>query len=116
MRRIRMLCVGGVLVCVAALASCAQSGQAADRPQPKTHNVVMEGMVFQPNVITIAAGDTVVWINKDLVPHTATSSAAGFDSNIVAANKAWRHTFERTGDFDYICSLHPTMTATLHVR
>jgi plastocyanin len=116
MARIRMLCVVGVLVCGTALASCAQSGQAADRPQPKTHTVIMEGMVFRPNVITIAAGDTVVWINKDFVPHTATSSAAGFDSTIVAANKSWRYTFERTGDFDYICSLHPTMTAALHVR
>jgi plastocyanin len=116
MRYIGVLCVVGVLVCGTTLASCGQSGQAADRPQPKTHTVTMEGMVFQPNVITIAAGDTVLWINKDLVPHTATSSAAGFDSKIVAANTLWRHAFERTEDFDYICSLHPTMTATLHVR
>lgn len=111
-----MLWVVSVLVCGTALASCAKSGQAADGPQAKTHTVIMEGMVFRPNVITVAPGDTVLWINRDLVPHTATSSAAGFDSKIVAANNSWRHTFERTGDFDYICSLHPAMTGTLHVR
>jgi plastocyanin len=111
-----MLCAVSVLVCGTALASCSQSGQAADRPQPKTHTVIMEGMVFRPNVITINAGDAVAWINKDLVPHTATSSAPGFDSKIVAANTSWRHTFEQPGDFNYVCSLHPTMTVTLHVR
>jgi plastocyanin len=76
----------------------------------------MEGMAFMPDVLTVAAGDTVVWINKDLVPHTATSSAAGFDSKNVAASKSWRYTVDRTGDFDYVCSFHPTMTAQLHVQ
>ena len=40
----------------------------------------MENMRFQPQSLTVARGDTVVWVNKDLVPHTATSKAGGFDS------------------------------------
>jgi plastocyanin len=78
--------------------------------------VSIEGMAFMPEVLTVSAGDTVVWINKDLVSHTATSTVAGFDSEIVDAGESWRYTVDRKGDFDYLCSFHPTMTAKLHVQ
>lgn len=112
----RTLGIVGALVCAVALASCADSEATPDRPPAKAHTVIMEGMVFQPNVITVAAGDTIVWVNKDLVPHSATSRTAGFDSKVIQFNGSWRTRVERTGDFDYVCSFHPMMTAKLHVR
>jgi len=114
----RTLTVLGAILCGTALASCAQTESAPNRPQPKTHMVIMEGMVFRPDVITVAPGDTIVWVNKDMVPHNAMSAAAGFDSTVILANKSWRYTVpDRKGDFDYICSFHPTtMTAKLLVR
>ena len=42
---------------------------------PQVHTVLIEGMRFQPKGLTVAAGDTVVWINRDMVPHTATSAS-----------------------------------------
>ena len=39
-----------------------------------------------------APGDTIVWVVKDLVPHTATSKAGGFDSKDIQADKSWRNT------------------------
>ena len=54
--------------------------------QPETHTVTMEGMRFQPEVLVVAPGDTIVWVNKDLVPHTATSKVGGFDSNTILAS------------------------------
>lgn len=89
---------------------------ADDRPKPKTHTVTMENMRFRPQTLTVARGDSVVWVNKDLVPHTATSRAGGFDSQLIPAEKSWRLTVRKKGDFAYICTLHPTMTATLRVR
>ena len=113
----RTLGFAGALVCAVALTSCADSeGGTPERPPAKTHTVIMEGMVFQPNVITVAAGDTIVWVNKDMVPHSATSETAGFDSNVIPANGSWRTRVERVGDLDYLCSFHPTMTAKLQVR
>src|SRR5690349_14035255 len=86
-------------------------GLAADeRPKPKTHTVTMENMRFQPQSLTVARGDTVVWVNKDLVPHTATSKAGGFDSQVIPADKSWRFTARKKGDFAYICAFHPAMT------
>ena len=117
MVRIRTLSLVGLMACGAAAGSCAQSNEASARPVAKTHTVIMEGMVFQPDVITVNSGDTIVWVNKDLVPHNATSVAASFDSAVIKAHDSWRYTPQQKGEFDYICSFHPTtMKAKLRVR
>jgi plastocyanin len=99
----------GLIVCVLGLA-------AAERPESRTHTVTIEGMQFQPERLTVARGDTVVWVNEDLVPHTATSGDDVFDSEIIQPEKSWRFTARQKGEFAYICTFHPTMTATLRVR
>lgn len=69
---------------------CTLADTAGARPKPKTHTVAIEGMMFQPEALTVAVGDIVVWVNKDLVPHTATSSKAGiFDSKLIEPDKSW---------------------------
>ena len=59
---------------------------------PRVHTVLMEGMRFQPEGLTVAAGDTVAWLNRDMVPHTATSASGRFDSNEIAPGKSWTYT------------------------
>jgi plastocyanin len=116
MRIVRTLGTAAVLVCALAVASCGEYERLPERPPAKTHTVIMEGMRFRPGVLTVRTGDTIVWVNRDLVPHSATSQAAGFDSKVVAANKSWQTRLERAGDFEYVCTFHPTMTARLQVR
>lgn len=105
-----------VLAVAATVIVCVIGLTADERPKPKTHTVTMENMRFQPETLTVARGDTIVWINKDLVPHTATSKAGGFDSQLVQAEKSWTFTTRKKGEFAYICTFHPTMTAMLRVR
>jgi plastocyanin len=105
-----------ILAVTATVIVCVLGLTADERPKPKTHTVTMENMRFQPQRLTVARGDTVVWVNKDLVPHTATSKAGGFDSQVIPAEKSWRFTARQKGEFAYICAFHPTMTATLQVR
>jgi plastocyanin len=68
----------------------------------------------------VKAGDVVVWRNKDPFPHTATARVngrtKGFDSQAIAPGQSWTYTAKARGEFDYICSFHPTMTATLRVE
>jgi plastocyanin len=81
---------------------------------PKTHTVEIRGMEFQPPVLTVAVGDTVVWINRDIVPHTAT--AAGrlrWDTGMLAQHATGAYVAGRPGTATYICTLHPTMRGTL---
>src|SRR5688500_12124474 len=82
----------------------------------RVHTVLIEGMRFQPEGLTVAAGDTVAWINRDMEPHTATSASGRFDSSEIAAGKSWTYTVRATGEFTYICTYHPLMKATLRVR
>jgi plastocyanin len=90
---------------------------AATAPRPVTHTVTIEGMQFRPQALSVALGDTVVWVNKDLVAHTATSDTAGvFDSKLIAPDKSWRVTIRTKGDLSYTCTYHPTMKGTLRVE
>jgi plastocyanin len=95
-----------------------QSGgrAAVEARQPRTHTVTIEGASFQPDRLTVAVLDTVVWVNKDPFPHTATSTAGAFDSGSIPSEKSWRFKAAKAGEFAYICSLHPTMKAQLTVK
>ncbi len=98
------------------LASSASAGAMQQtRRKAKTHTVKIEGMVFTPRRLTIDAGDTVTWINNDIVEHTATAADGSFDSKMIAAGKSWKQTFKSKGDFPYVCKYHPTMKGTLKV-
>jgi plastocyanin len=87
-----------------------------DQRKAKTHTITIEAMRFQPEVLTVAPGDTIVWVNKDIVPHTATSKTGRFDSKDIQVDKSWKYTIRKKGDFAYICTFHPTMKAMLRVE
>jgi len=82
----------------------------------KTHTVRIEGLKFDPERLEVAAGDTVVWTNKDVVPHTVTSSQAKVESGEIAPGKSWRFVAKRKGEMPYICRIHPTMKGVVVVR
>jgi plastocyanin len=79
------------------------------------HTVVIEATNYAPAILTVKRGDTVVWINKDPFPHTVTAKGV-FDSHGIAASHSWKYTARKSGEFAYICTLHPTMKATLKVE
>jgi plastocyanin len=83
--------------------------------KPKVHTVTIEGMAFSPRVVTAAPGDTIVWVNKDFVPHTATTSSPSFDSKSIGAGKSWRYTIRQKGEIPYICTFHPRMKGVVRV-
>jgi plastocyanin len=83
---------------------------------PKTHTVVIEAMQFSPQVLEVNAGDTVVWVNKDAFPHNAVATGRGFQSKDIAPNGSWKFKAVKKGTFPYICTLHPTMKASLVVK
>lgn len=80
------------------------------------YTVLIEGVKFTPESLTVNRGDVVVWVNKDPFPHTATAQAGAFDSRSIPAGKSWRFTTTRSGTFSYLCTLHPTMTGVLIVK
>jgi plastocyanin len=105
---------GALLTIAAALVVC--TGAAPSQPKPEVHTVTIAEMRFTPQTLRVARGDLVVWVNKDIVPHTATSEEGGFDSKTIASNASWTFRARKTGKFDYICTLHPTMKAVLQIK
>ena len=93
-----------------------RGAEAHDALQPKAHTVTIEGTSFQPEQLTISPGDTVVWVNKDPFPHTATSTTGAFDSGNIAPGKSWKFRATKKGELAYVCTLHPTMKARLTVE
>ena len=98
------------LALIVALAACSSQDRA-----PQVHRVAIHGMQFVPAEVIAAPGDTIVWVNQDLVPHTATAPGR-FDSGVIASQAEWRLVVADRGTVAYGCSLHPTMKATFAVR
>ena len=82
---------------------------------PASHTVIIDGVKYEPQALTVHRGDAVVWINKDPFPHTVTARGS-FESRSIAANGSWRFVANKTGVYDYICTLHPNMKGTLKVE
>jgi plastocyanin len=100
-----------LVVCSVAIAG------AQSKRKPATHTVTIDGSSFQPASLTIRAGDSVLWVNKDIVSHTATAAGStGFDSGQLETGKSWKRVFKAKGEFPYTCRFHPTMTAKLVVQ
>jgi len=71
---------------------------------------------FEPDPITIPQGDGVEWVNEDNAPHTVTSSQEGiFDSGLINPSASWvlNSAEISPAEYEYYCTLHPFMTATL---
>jgi plastocyanin len=84
---------------------------------PKTHTVEIRGMEFHPAELTVAVGDTVVWVNRDIVPHTATATGRlKWDTGQLTQGQAGRYVVRRSGVARYACTLHPTMRGKLVIR
>jgi plastocyanin len=72
---------------------------------------------FRPSNVNIEAGHTVVWTNNDSIMHTIVEGspsstsvpASGFDSGFLNQGMTFKHTFDKSGIFNYYCSVHPTM-------
>lgn len=108
----------GRSTCVAAIALGIGAWAALAMPvEAKTWTIKIADMRFEPATVTVAPGDTVVWVNQDLVPHTATSAVPeGFDSHAIAPGANWHYRAAMPGRYAYACTFHPTMRATLIVK
>lgn len=117
------------------LAGCGEP----DNPGPKIVELT-DDPIFNPEFITIDAGQTVRWVNESSLDHTVTGdstritvedqyfASGGYDSEedareafppggVLKPGDTFEHTFEVSGDFGYLCLNHEEqgMTGTVHV-
>jgi plastocyanin len=111
MQRFAALCCVVIILWAAGVVYVRRSAATA-----ATRTVVIDGVTFDPVTLVVKTGETVVWVNKDPFPHTVMSQSGGFDSHDIAPGQSWSYTTTRAGVFPYLCTLHPTMHATLRVE
>jgi plastocyanin len=79
-----------------------------------TIEVTIAKMAFAPVETIAQVGDTIKWVNKDFVAHTATARDKSFDI-VIPAHGTGTLTVTAPGTLDYFCRFHPMMTGSLRV-
>jgi plastocyanin len=90
---------------------------AAD-PSAAPNQVTIDNFAFNPRTLTVPVGTKVTWINRDDVPHTATSSVKPrvFDSKALDTDDKFSFVFTAPGTYPYFCAVHPHMTGEIVVK
>ena len=78
-------------------------------------------LVFEPNDVTITAGDTVTFINQSLPPHNIIVEGRADlsrESLMFSPGESQDILFADAGDYDFFCGPHQGagMTGTIHVK
>jgi amicyanin len=106
----RNLARGAIVPLVAFAIAGLSPAQAADM------EVKIDNFTFNPQQITVKAGDTVTWVNHDDIPHTVTSKTMAFRSKAMDTDDKFSFTFATPGTYAYFCALHPMMTGSIVVE
>lgn len=78
-----------------------------------TIEVTIDQMEFAPAVVMAKPGDTILWRNKDVMDHTATSD--GHFDVVIPAGRTGSIVVKGDGRFKYDCRYHPNMTGRIEV-
>jgi plastocyanin len=80
-----------------------------------TIQITMENLVISPAQASAKVGDTIEWINKDVLAHTATARNGDWDV-VLPPKKNGTLVLKKAGTVDYYCRFHPNMKATLKIE
>jgi plastocyanin len=97
------------------LNSCSTGAEKKAPRAPKTYVIEIAQMKFQPDTLTVHQGDTVEWINKDMVAHDVTQVPNNsWTSSNLPPGKSWKMAVAESDD--YYCSIHVVMIGKLVVQ
>lgn len=117
------------------VSGCAQYGEQTSSAQPTQtsgNTVEITSAGFSPNTLTINAGETVIFVNKDLIPHWPASAihpthtvypepggciGSRFDAcHGLSGGEIFSFTFNQKGTWRYHDHLDPSLTGTIVVQ
>ena len=125
----KILGLAAILTAVIFLGGCSLYGNQTTAPTPapvtsaqpgvgvsnnQANAVSIKNFAFNPAALTVKSGDTVTWTNDDSAPHQIKSTA--FNSDMLSTGQSFSFTFNQTGSYDYICSVHPSMAGKIIVE
>ncbi len=78
--------------------------------------VKIDNFSFTPTTLTVPAGTSVTWTNRDDIPHTVVSEDKSIKSKVLDTDEKFTFTFSKPGTYSYFCSIHPKMKGTVVVQ
>lgn len=89
--------------------------RASAADQRKVREVKIKSFAFEPAHIQARPGDVIRWTNMDFVPHTATASEFGWDTDALAQGDSGEIVVTTQMETSYFCVFHPHMKGTIEV-
>jgi plastocyanin len=81
-----------------------------------TATIEVKDFMFMPMSLTVKAGSTVTWANRDEEPHTVVSDTGLFRSDALDTNESFSFKFDKPGTYHFTCSIHPHMVGMIVVQ
>jgi amicyanin len=78
--------------------------------------VMIDNFKFAPEQMTVAAGATITWVNRDDIPHSIVVPSLGVRSQLMNKGQLFTFRFDRPGTYEYMCGLHPFMHGKVVVQ
>lgn len=100
--------------CYLPVAAALLFGAMAAPAQAATIQITTTDLVFAPVEVSARVGDTIEWINKDVLAHTATARNGDFDV-MMPPKKTVTSVLKKAGTIEYYCRFHPNMKAVLTI-
>ena len=87
------------------------------RAEGTPNAVTIDNFFFTPGTVTVKAGTTVTWTNKDDIPHGIGATNNAFPkSKALDTDDSYSFTFTTPGTYQYFCYLHPKMVGSIVVE
>jgi plastocyanin len=115
MKRLVFIAIAAIFLGIG-LALVGSGSSKATASPAQVQDVKIENFTFGPAFLTVVPGTTVRWTNRDDIPHTVVSEDVSFKSKALDTGDQYTYTFEKPGTYQYICTLHPRMQATITVK
>jgi plastocyanin len=93
-----------------------RSGNAAGQNAQVQPEIKVDNFTFSPETLTVPANSTVIWTNKDDVPHVIASTDGLFRSKGLDTDDHYSFKFTKPGTYNYFCAIHPKMTGKIVVQ
>ena len=108
-----LACLAAATFVVNSFAEAPLVAAGEDSVNTVVHTVEIRELVFVPASIKVKPGDTVTWVNRDIVPHTASAIDGSWNTGLIARNETKSIVITSDTATLYFCQYHPSMQAQL---
>lgn len=106
----------GITIALLAISIIAGCKKNKDEGSPGENEIWLQNTAFKPAEITVSAGTTITWTNKDKDTHTVSENNTLFKSGDMAKDDTFNYQFNNAGTYDINCKYHANMKGKVIVQ